>query len=172
MFILNGKRINIYAPYMDEDGNTWNSLIDPAVRNLLGVQEIPDPIPPADYSEYRYFRTEQDTAPYVVFTPKPAEMLAAQDAAKIEEKKATVRDARELVINRLNGIASRNQRNNKNTVADACDVVIDQLLTITDNWPTNPDDVDALVLQRWQTAVAYLMDNAPEAVNAFNGLDL
>lgn len=76
MFILNEKRINIYAPFTSDSGVTYANLTDPTVRNAVGVSEIPDPVPPADYTEDTYYRTEQDDAPYVTYARKSDEQLA------------------------------------------------------------------------------------------------
>ena len=78
MFILNEKRINIHAPFTTSEGVTYGNLTDPEVRNQLGVLEISDPTPPEDYSESTYYRTEQDEAPYVIYTKKSTEQILAQ----------------------------------------------------------------------------------------------
>jgi hypothetical protein len=83
MFVLNGKRINIYAQFETEDGTRYANLINPDVRASVGVQEIPDPVPPEDYSDETYYRTEQDTEPYVVFTRKSDEQIAQMMQAKL-----------------------------------------------------------------------------------------
>lgn len=79
MFIFSDtqRSINIYAPYVSADGTKYANLLDPTVRAAAGVVEIADPQPPADYSEDTYYRTEQDTAPYVVFTKKSDEQIMA-----------------------------------------------------------------------------------------------
>jgi hypothetical protein len=77
MFTLNQKRFNIYAPYEAPDGTRYGNLTDPVLREQLGVVEIPDPQAPADYSQDTYYRTEQDDAPYVVYTRKSDEQIAA-----------------------------------------------------------------------------------------------
>lgn len=84
MFTLNDKRINIDAPFTTADGITFASLRSPEARALVGVVEIPDPVPPADYSEETYYRTEQDDAPYVVFTRKSDEQINAARKARIQ----------------------------------------------------------------------------------------
>lgn len=88
MFILSStqRRINIDAPYTTADGITYANLRDPAVRSLLGVQEIADPLPPEDYSEETYYRTEQDEAPYVVFTRKSDEQIEQARKARIQSQ--------------------------------------------------------------------------------------
>lgn len=64
------KRVNIYAPYKGR-----SKLTTPEIRAAVGVIEIADPTPPADYSDDTYYRTEQDDAPYVIFTRKSPEQL-------------------------------------------------------------------------------------------------
>jgi len=86
MFTLNNKRINIDAPHTTEDGVTYANLRDPCVRLALGVAELADPPQPADYSDKLYFRTEQDDAPYVVYTRKPDEMIAQGELAETNAK--------------------------------------------------------------------------------------
>lgn len=83
MFIYKQKRINIYAPFEDDEGNRYGQLIDPILRYRLGVQEIPDPVPPEDYTDETYYRTEQDDAPYVIYTKKTDEQLAQLAKSKI-----------------------------------------------------------------------------------------
>lgn len=105
MFTLNNKSINIYAPFTTADGTRYGNLTDPAVRELVGVVEIPDPVPPEDYSDETYYRTEQDDAPYVVFTRKSDEQVAQARAAKIqaqidsmERESLVARPVREYMI--------------------------------------------------------------------------
>jgi hypothetical protein len=72
MFIFksNQKRANPYAPYTSPDGVRYAQI------PLDLLDEIADPTPPADYSDDTYYRTEQDDAPYVVYTKKSDEQLA------------------------------------------------------------------------------------------------
>jgi hypothetical protein len=72
MFIWksNQRRCNPAAKYTSPDGTRYTRV--PADL----YEEIADPIPPADYSDETYYRTEQDDAPYVVFTRKSDEQLA------------------------------------------------------------------------------------------------
>lgn len=76
MFIKDGKRFNPYATHVF-GGVTFdgNILRFPKVVELLGIQEVPDPTPPEDYSDVLYFRNEQEDAPYVTYTRKPQEMI-------------------------------------------------------------------------------------------------
>lgn len=93
MFTLNSKRINIYAPFTTSEGVTYGNLTDPAVRNQLGVIEITEPAPPEDYSESTYYRTEQDDAPYVVYTRKSDEQIAEVALAKAKQVRKQEVDA-------------------------------------------------------------------------------
>jgi len=81
MFIRDSKRFNIYAS-ATIDGVTYPNFLSPELRGKLGITEIADPAPPADYSDETYYRTEQDDAPYVVFTKKSAEQIKQQEDAK------------------------------------------------------------------------------------------
>lgn len=71
------KRVNIFAPYTDEDGVGHANLVDPRVREAAGITEIQEPSVPEDYSDITYFRTESQYPPYVEYTRKPDEMIQA-----------------------------------------------------------------------------------------------
>jgi hypothetical protein len=105
MFTLNQKRFNIYAPYEAPDGTRYGNTTDPVLRAQLGIVEIPDPQPPADYSEDTYYRTEQDDAPYVVFTRKSDEQINQTKRARIlaqiaalEQGALMARQVREVML--------------------------------------------------------------------------
>ena len=99
MFILNNQRINIYAPYEAPDGTRYGNLTNPEAREALGVVEIPDPVPPEDYSDELYFRTEQQEAPYVVYTPRPAKAFKVQaQIAALEAQTLLPRVTREFML--------------------------------------------------------------------------
>lgn len=89
MFInkSSGLRVNINARYNDPiTGVQGIDLTDADNRERFGIMEIADPTPPADYSEETYFRTEQDSAPYVVFTKKPDEMIEKARQSKVNQE--------------------------------------------------------------------------------------
>jgi hypothetical protein len=73
MFIDNETklRVNVNAPYKG-----YSKLDTPEIRAAANVVEIPEPTPPEDYSDEFYFRTEQEDAPYVVYTKKSNEAIA------------------------------------------------------------------------------------------------
>lgn len=76
------RRVNIYAPYKG-----FSKLDTQEIRERAGVIEIPDPTPPVDYSEDLYYRTEQDDAPYVVYTRKSPEQITSVLSSKIKAKR-------------------------------------------------------------------------------------
>jgi hypothetical protein len=80
MFIFKTTKLraNPYAPYTAPDGTRY-----PRIPMEL-LDEIPDPQPPEDYSPDTYFRTEQDDAPYVVYTRKSDEQIAVQRLQQCE----------------------------------------------------------------------------------------
>ena len=84
MFTLNDKLINIHATHTTAEGVTYGNLLDPAVRQLLGVVEVAEPTPPEDYSDETYYRTEQDDAPFVVYTRKSDEQIEQVRKAKVQ----------------------------------------------------------------------------------------
>ena len=88
MFIRNGTRFNVYASA--EIGSvTYPNFLDAGLREQLGIQEVQEPVAPEDYSDKLYYRTEQDEAPYVVYTRKSDEQIAEQE---LVEAQATARD--------------------------------------------------------------------------------
>lgn len=82
MYIKDNKRFNIYAQ-ATIDGVTYANFIDPVLRDSLGITEIADPTVPEDYSEDTYYRTEQDEAPFVVYTKKSDEQIAQVKQSRI-----------------------------------------------------------------------------------------
>ena len=78
------KRVNPYATYRDSEGTTYPRM--PA--NLY--TEIPDPTPPEDYTDETYYRTEQDEAPYVIYTKKSADQLNQLHNGKIKAQIASI----------------------------------------------------------------------------------
>lgn len=71
------KRVNIYAPYKGR-----SRLDTEEIRAAVGVIQIEEPQPPADYSAETYFRNEVEDAPYVVYEKKAQEVLDEQASIK------------------------------------------------------------------------------------------
>lgn len=92
-------RVNIYAPYKG-----FSKLDTQEIRAKADVIEIAEPEKPADYSEDLYYRTEQDAAPYVVYTRKSDEQIAvvmlqkakAQRQASVDSLKVTTSSNKEF----------------------------------------------------------------------------
>ena len=82
--IETNRRVNPFATYRDSEGTTY-----PRMPTHL-YTEIPDPTPPEDYTDETYYRTEQDEAPYVVFTKKSQEQLDALFNSKIKQQIAGI----------------------------------------------------------------------------------
>jgi len=104
MFTRNQKRFNIYAP-AEIDEVRYANFLDPYLRLAMGIVEVADPVPPADYSEDTYFRTEQDDAPYVVYTRKSDEQINQAKRARIlaqvsalEQSALMARPVREILL--------------------------------------------------------------------------
>lgn len=106
MFIKDGKRFNIYQA-QEFDGTRYAMFTDAALREKLGITEIPDPTPPEDFSDDFYYRNEQDTAPYVVFTRKSDEQINAVLAKRYEQR----------LDNHLDSVAQVNRYNDRFTFA-------------------------------------------------------
>jgi succinylglutamate desuccinylase len=105
IFTATQKRCNPEASYESEDGTRYAKV----PRELL--TEIPDPVPPADYSEETYYRTEQDEAPYVLYTRKSDEQLQQLANSKIKAQIATLeagqaRAVREAALGQLEYLQS------------------------------------------------------------------
>lgn len=81
MFIKDGKRFNIYAPGTI-NGVTYPNFVDPELRKKLGIESVNAPAAPEDYSDALYYRTEQDEAPYVIYTRKSNEQIAQAQQSK------------------------------------------------------------------------------------------
>lgn len=100
MFIRNDKRFNIYAS-QEIDGVTYPSFTDPVLREKLGITEIPDPVPPEDYSDETYYRTEQDDYPYIVYTRKSDEQIAEQELSEARAKATEYLRSTDWYVTRL-----------------------------------------------------------------------
>ena len=81
-------RVNIYYTYKG-----FSRLDTPEIRAIANVIEIAEPEQPEGYIEDLYYRTEQDAAPYVVYTRKSDEQIAAVMQAKAKAQRATAVDA-------------------------------------------------------------------------------
>lgn len=97
-----------------------------------------------------------------------AEIRQQLHAARLQQ----VREAREVIINRLNGIAGRKYRGNEKPIATACDAAVVSLLSITTGLPDDVELVAGEVLKRCQAIADGLAAASPEAATAFKGVSL
>jgi hypothetical protein len=97
MFIKDGIRFNIYAS-QTIDEITYGDFTSPELRLALGIEEISEPAQPVDYSESLYYRTELNEAPYVVYTMKSNEQLAAQYDDELRKQKDIINAQRDADI--------------------------------------------------------------------------
>lgn len=86
----NQKRCNPYASYVTPEGTRHIKI--PADL----YTEIPEPSAPEDYSTDYYYRTEQDDAPYVIYTKKSDEQIAQVVQAKAKQVRA--QEVSEIVV--------------------------------------------------------------------------
>jgi hypothetical protein len=82
--IETNRRVNPFATYRDSEGTTY-----PRMPEHL-YQEIMEPFPPEDYTDETYYRTEQDSSPYVVFTRKSDDQLRELGNSKIKSQIAAI----------------------------------------------------------------------------------
>lgn len=79
---LRGPAYPEQTQYVDSEGTQYPYT----PRELL--EEIPEPLPPADWKADEFITAYQDTAPYAVFTRRPQEVI---DAMRHQEAKAAAR---------------------------------------------------------------------------------
>jgi hypothetical protein len=96
------RRGNIYYTHKG-----FSRLHTPEIRARAGVVEIAEPTPPEDYSDEFYYRTEQDDAPYVVYTRKSDEQIAEVMLRKFEQ----------ALDEHLNSVAQEHRYNDRFTFA-------------------------------------------------------
>lgn len=100
MFIRNGTRFNVYASAVI-DGVTYPNFFDARLQEQLGIQEVQEPVAPEDYSDKLYYRTEQDDAPYVVYTRKSDEHIVAQELVEAQAKATEYLRSTDWYVTRL-----------------------------------------------------------------------
>lgn len=70
MFIRNGKKVRLDSP-ITVDAVTYPNLCDPAIRVLLGVTEVPDPVMP----DGRFYYASENADGSLTVTPKPLDQV-------------------------------------------------------------------------------------------------
>jgi hypothetical protein len=127
-------RVNIYAPYKGR-----SKLDTPEIRASLGIIEIVDPQPPQDAIDNpdHYYRTEQDSAPYVVWTKKSDEQIAQVMVAKAKVQRQATVDV--IIVTTASGKAFDGDETSQGRMSRAINA-LDPLETtvwiLADNTPT------------------------------------
>ena len=149
----------------------WLSLASPEDKAALGLQEV-ETVGTREDDRY-FWVTEQlvGAVRTIVNTPKDAGMVAAMRKADLDTKLLPVRQVREQTINRLNGIADRLARKGNTTIRAQADDVVQALLDMTKNLPTNLAEVDAELVKRYNEIAAPLVATESPLVTAFAELD-
>lgn len=134
-------------------------------NNILRTTDavfIPVDLGNADYQQYLLWLDEGNT-------PAPADAPSAVEI--IETKKKEVRAIREVVLNRLSGIAQAAYFSNDNDTVQAYLVARQALLDLTKDLPVEPEAVELAFISRYQAIVQVLMQTAPSLITAFAGVD-
>jgi len=90
VFKSNQRRANPYSQYVGTDGTVY-----PKIPSDL-LDEITEPTPPEGYSEDFFYKVEMDEAPYVIYTRKSDEQIAAITLQKAKQKRQT--DVESIVV--------------------------------------------------------------------------
>jgi hypothetical protein len=119
MFILksNQKRCNPEAAYVDANGTRRTKMLPELYT------EIPEPAAPEDYSTDLYYRTEQDDAPYVIYTRKSDEQIAAINQAKAKHVRA--QEVSEIVVTTAAGNQFDGHEDAQNRMNRAVNILTD-----------------------------------------------
>lgn len=143
----------------------WSDESQIASLGLVPVVDVGTP------KDSRYFvNTEELVGAQrrVVSTPKDPAVIEADAAADVEGEKVLIRGVREGYLNRLSGIAFAAQLSGDTATTTAFLLVRQGLLDLTKDLPTDPELVDAVVMQRYG---ALLLLCTPELITAFGKVD-
>lgn len=111
-------RVNIYSSYRG-----FSKLDTPEIREVAGVIEIAEPEAPEDYSTDYYYRTEQDDAPYVIYTRKSVEQIAQINQAKAKQLRA--QEVGEIIVTTAAGNAFDGHEDAQNRMNRAINILTD-----------------------------------------------
>lgn len=89
MFLLNGKKINIDAPFTTSEGVTYPHLRDSDIRNLMGVIEQPDPVWPDPAEEYLVTENEDGTLNIVPKSPEQVAEVRLRKAKALRQQEVS-----------------------------------------------------------------------------------
>jgi hypothetical protein len=124
--------------------------------------------------ENYFFNYEQLTGNirHLFSVPKPQEMIDLVVKSQIETLLTKVRSDRELLLNRLSGIAVAAYITDDTKIISAYKKIRQSLLDITKDLPETIDGVKATIVERYKAIVVTAITEAPSLESAFNSLDL
>lgn len=133
-------RVNIYYTYKG-----FSLLDTQEIRDRAGVIEIAEPAPPEDYSPDTYYRTEQDAAPYVIYTKKSDEQIAELNLVKAKQVRA--QEVSEIIVTTQAGNTFDGHEDAQNRMNRAVNILTDTDLVpwvLADNTIVNVSKAELL----------------------------
>lgn len=124
------KRANRFAQYTAPDGTRYPRI--PAEM----LEEVQEPAAPEDYSDELYYRTEQDDAPYVLYTRKSDEQIAELMLAKAKAERQAEVDAITVTVGEKVFDGDERSQDRMSRAINAMDDTDQTLWVLADNTPT------------------------------------
>ncbi len=115
-----------------------------------------------DYANYLTWLAEGNT-------PETADVPSATEAT--EAKKQAVRATREVVLNRLTGIAQAAYFLGRTDTVQAYLIARQGLLDLTKDLPNDPDSAETIMVDRYLGIRDVVARTSPDLITAFAGLD-
>ena len=150
----------------------WLNISTPQDKEAAGLLEV---ITEGEYKDDKYFYNTEELVGNIrriVNTPKSQEQINQVNQQEIQTFLTKVRDARELILNRLAGIAISAFLTNDTVLTTAYITARQSLLDITKDLPSDLDGIKATVIARYQYLAITAITSAPSLEIAFNSLDL
>lgn len=176
MHVYNGKRIDITQPFVGPDGRHYglNSLAQfPEKMAEYGFKVIPEPVRPADFTPDTYrVDYDNDTEPFVIYTRRTGDEMAAMFETSKGNILSSVRAARDVALGRLMGIAFSADKSGDSPTVEACLAARESLLNITAApgvlVATDAASLKAALLEAYTTIVDVTPVNVRGAFAGFN----
>lgn len=175
------KETNTYIDPSRDTGFTLNGMQYPAGwLNISSKRDkeaagIIDVVTVGEFADERYNFNYEELNGNIrrrYSVPKPSEMIDAHVKNEIATLLNKVRSDRELILNRLSGIAVAAYFTGDESVLSVYKNVRQSLLDITKDLPTTIDGVKATIVERYRSIVIVAITQAPTLETAFNSLDL
>jgi hypothetical protein len=150
----------------------WLNVSTPQDKEAAGLLEV---ITEGEYKDDKYFYNTEELVGNIrriVNIPKTSEQINQANQQEIADFLAKVREARELILNRLAGIAISAFLTNNTVLTSAYITARQSLLDITKDIPADLEGIKATVIARYQYLAFTAVTSAPALEIAFNSLDL